>query len=490
MRVNTFGFMKTLSHRARLTGWMLAVLALALTLTPEAAQAQQARQITFDDAVRIALDQNYLLRRSANTVRLQEATVTSERAAFLPNLNFSSSTSRNFGFGFDQTTANTFNETSDRLDLGFSAGVNLFNGFSDVASLKQARLNLAATDLGYERQRQTVVFSVMSQYLTLIQQREEITIQEENLAAQQQLLTQIEEFVRVGSRPMSDLFQQQAAAANAELILLNAQRAYQLAEVSLIQTLQLDPFGSYDFVIPDADDNLLTPEQYDINMLLRNAFDRRLDLRAQESTIDASAQGIRVARSSMMPSLSLSGSIGSGYSSLASQIVRDEDGVPVPVDPDDPNAGFLRENMPFRTQIDNNRSQTVGLSLQVPIFNRRLTRTQTQRARVQYDNARLDLENLQQDIGLQVRQAYLDYLTDEKRLDVTEKQLRSAEQALEAEQERYNVGASTLVELTQARANFVQASSDRAEAKYNFLFRKRLIEYYIGVLDPGRPLFE
>jgi outer membrane protein len=285
---------------------------------------------------------------------------------------------------------------------------------------------------------------------------------------------------------MSDLFQQQAAAANAELLLLNAQRAYQLAEVSLMQTLQLDPFGNYNFVVPDVSDDQLTPEQYDSNTLLRNAFDRRLDLRAQESAIDASVQGIRLARSSMMPSLSLSGSIGSGFSSLQQRTVLDDQGLPM----EGPDGFSIREDVPFGTQIDNNRSQTIGLNLQIPIFNRFFTRTQVQRAQVQYDNARLDLENLQQDIGLQVRQSYLDYLTDEKRLDVTEKQLRAAEQALEAEQERYNVGASTLVELTQARANFVQASSDRADAKYTFLFRKRLIEYYIGVLDPGRPLFE
>ena len=109
---------------------------------------------------------------------------------------------------------------------------------------------------------------------------------------------------------------------------------------------------------------------------------------------------------------------------------------------------------------------------------------------MQFQNAVLDLENLQQDVALQVRQAYLDYQTDELRLDVTEAQLRAAQQALDAEQERYNVGASTLVELSQARAAFVEAQSDRADAIYSFLFRKRLLDYYIGVLDPARPLFE
>ena len=334
-----------------------------------------------------------------------------------------------------------------------------------MASLRQARLQYNARDLDYQRQRQTVVFTVMSNYLNLIEQRERIRIQEENLAAQQQLLTQIEEFVRVGSRPMSDLFQQQALTASAEANLLDVQRLYQLAEVSLIQTLQLDPFDNYEFVAPNVADAALIPETYDVRSMMQNAFERRLDLQASQLDIDAAAQGIRVAKSSYWPSVNFQANTRSSYNDLAQDAFNDQ-------------------------FFDRNRNSSLGFSLGFPIFDRFLTRNSVQQARVQYENARLDLEDAQQNIALQVRQAYLDYLTDEKRLDVTEKQVRSAEQALQAEQERYNVGASTLVELTQARANFVQASNDQVVARYNFLFRKRLIDYYIGVLDPGRPLFE
>jgi len=113
-----------------------------------------------------------------------------------------------------------------------------------------------------------------------------------------------------------------------------------------------------------------------------------------------------------------------------------------------------------------------------------------QRAQISLNNAKLDLDNLQHAIALDVRQAYLDYLRDEKSVEVSAIQLQSAEQALEAEQERYNVGASTLVELSQARAGYVSALSTHSSARFNLLFRKRLIEYHVGVLDPSRPLFE
>ena len=465
MRVDTLKLMKRLSQRARRVMWMLAVMAVAFTLTPEQAQAQQARRITFDEAVRVALDQNYFLNRSANNVEAQTINVAREKWNFWPNLNFSSSSGQNRGRRFIPELNSITSSASTSLSSSISAGLNVFNGFGDVASLKQARFQVNARGNDYERQRQTVVFTVMSNYLNLIARREQIRIREENLTAQQQLLAQIEEFVRVGQRATADLFQQQAGTALAEANLLDAQRFYQLAEVALIQTLQLDPFGVYDFVVPQMDETVLVPEQYNVRAMMENAFDRRLDLQASRLDIDAAEQGIRIARSNYWPS------IGFGFSTS----FRYDDS---------------RTQTDFSTQFFEERSTNVGFNLSFPIFDRFLTRSSVQQAKIQLRNARLDLENTRQDIALQVRQAYLDYLIDEKQLDVTDKQFRASEQALEAEQERYNVGVSTLVELTQARATFEQASSDQIEAKYNFLFRKKLIEYYIGVLDPTAQLFQ
>jgi len=305
----------------------------------------------------------------------------------------------------------------------------------------------------------------MSSYLNLLERREQILIQQENLESQRQQLVQIEEFTNVGSRPISDLYQQQAATANAELTLINAERAYQLGEVGLMQVLQLDPFGAYAFVAPEVTDALLMPQQYEVPVMLQEAFGQRLDLKARENDIIAAREGIRAARSGFFPSLSLAANTSSNY--------------------DD------QSTFSFSDQFtDIRRSSSIGLNLSIPIFDRFETSNFIQQARVQYDNSRLVLEDLQQNIALDVRQAYLDYVTTEKRLDVTEKQEIAAQQALTAEQERYNVGAATLVELSQARANFVQAASDRTQARFDFLFQKKLIDYYMGRLNPTEPLFQ
>ncbi len=467
----------------------LIITGLAIFAIPAIfAQAQDARRISFNEAVKIALERNVTIRRSQNNIGLQSVTVSSERADFLPNLNLSSNSSRNYGLSFDQTTGRTFTSTSDNTSLNASTSINLFNGFADVASLNQARRTLESNEYAHDRTRQTVIFNVISNYLQVILDHEQIRIRREDLEAQNQQLTRIEEFTRLGARPVSDLYQQQATVANSELSLLEAERQSQLSQIRLIQVLQLDPFQDYEFTAPSPDEIDLTAQVYDPKQLLRSAFESRPDLRAQQASIAASSEGIRFAKSGNLPSVSLSGSIGSRYSSQ----LRRANAFETVTDPDTGETttiptGF--DTVPFGNQFKDNRAETIGLNIQIPIFNRLQVKTGIERARVQYENARLDLENLQLTIAAEVRQAYLDYLTAEKRLDVTNKQLRAARQALEVEQERYNVGASTLVELTQARSNFVQASSNRVQAVYQFHFQQRLVEYYQGILDPSKPLF-
>ena len=463
----------------------LTLLSLVLFLAVPSARAQEAQQITFDDAVRIALKQNVLLLRSKNFVDQQASLVQDRRMAFSPNLNFSAGAGQNFGRQFIQSESRIVEEKNESFRSSISSNLTVFSGFRNLSLLDAAKLDLEAQSLDYQRQEQTVIFNVMSEYLTLIERGENIRIQEENLESQRQQLAQIEEFVNVGSRPISDLYQQQAQTANAELNLLEAQRLYQLAEVALINTLQLDPFGAYEFMLPDVSDNQLMPSQYDMTGMLQTAFDTRADLKSQESRISASLSDIKAARASYFPDVSVGFGYGSSWNSAIQDVLRDADGNVVL----DGTGNAIFSNVSFSDQLDRNRGGNVSISLSVPIFDRLSTKNSTQRARIQYDNAKLDLENLQQNIALQVRQAYLDYLTAEKRLDVTEKQLISAEQALTADQERYNVGAATLVELSQSRASFVQAQSDRNQAQFDFIFQKKLIDYYLGNLNPSEELF-
>jgi outer membrane protein len=449
--------------RRHLAALLLLTSFVALFVAPRG-HAQQMRDVTFNEAVQIALENNIAIKRAENNLDLQELTVKSEQADFLPNLNLSTGANRNYGLQFDQTVGQLRNTSTDGFNYGVSSGINLFNGFADIAGLNAARAQLASQEYAMERTRQTVVFNVISTYLNVILAEENIRIRQEDVQAQQQLLDQIQEFVNVGSRAISDLYQQQATLANAESQLLTAESTFQVSKTRLSQGLQLDPLSEYRFIAPDPSELPLNVRSYDPENLLVSAFERRADIRAQEASIDAAEQSIRAARSGYLPSLNLSASHGAGYTSA-------------------------NERDDFNTQLQNNRSERLSLSLQIPLFNRLNTKRSIESSKVQFSNARLDLENAQQNVAIEVRQAYLDYQIAVKRLDVTQKSLQAADQALQVEEERYEVGASTLVELQQARSQFVNASSQRAQAVFQFHFQHRLIEYYQGVLDPSQPLF-
>ncbi len=314
--------------------------------------------------------------------------------------------------------------------------------------------------MSLERARQTVVFTVASNFLTLVQEREQLGVRREALAAEEALERQINEYVEAGVRPIADLYQQQASVASARFTLVQAERASELAEVDLVQTLQLDPRVDYEFVPPDFTTALPSAPVQDLDELLRQAFAQRVDIEAEENRVRAAEQGVRVARSGNLPSLSLNAGYNTAYTSAA--------------------------ELGFMDQLDQRRGGSIGLGFSLPIFDRASTRIASERARISLDNARLSAETRQQEVGVQVRRAYLDYQAAQAQLAAAEAQQRAAELALETSRERYEVGAATLVELTQARAVLTQAASALVSSRYNLLFQQTLMDYYVGTLDPAR----
>jgi len=186
------------------------------------AQAAPTQTITFDEAIRIALRQNTTLQQAHNASDLDAATVRQQRLALLPDLRLSTSTDQNYGRSFSEEEGRIIDQTTRSMNAGVSSSVTLFNGFSNIASLRSAELAQNAGEYDVKRAEQTVAFTIASNFLTLVQQQEQLRVQRENLAAQEAQERQIKAFVDAGSRPISDLYQQQAAVAAARSQVVNA----------------------------------------------------------------------------------------------------------------------------------------------------------------------------------------------------------------------------------------------------------------------------
>jgi outer membrane protein len=310
------------------------------------------------------------------------------------------------------------------------------------------------------------VFQTISRYLGVVLDKELILSEQENLKAQRQQLARIEEFYKAGNRPVADVLQQKASIAQAELRLLAAERSYDVGKLELLRTMGLEATVDYEVAglpIEQMASDLVSrpPDQ-----LVVSESAKRPDFQAQELRIDAASEQVRAARSGYWPALSLSASAGSDYASRS-------------------HAGGFSDQF-----FDSNPNAQIGVSLSIPLFDRYETKHNVAQAQVQLANERLDLEDLKQQISFEVQQAVLDYQTATKELDVAEAQLGFARQALEAAEGRYNVGASTLVELAQSRAQYVAAVNGRVKARYSLLLGRVAVDYYQGDLNRMLALFE
>ena len=426
--------------------------------TPAQTAVAQPRTITFADAVSIALRQNGTLRQAVNAAALDTVSVRQSQMQFLPSVSLSSSTSQSL-----QPFANSASSgsavgpvTSTAVNAGVSSSLVLFNGGANRAELAQARLVQQAGGQEVERTRQSVVFTVVSNYLDLTSNQEQLRVRRETLASEEALLQQVVAFVNAERRPIADRYTQEAAVASARLGVVQAANAVELAKVDLIQTLQLDPRGEYDFQPPPAGAASASPAT--LPALLDRALEGRADLAARESELAAAAQGVRVARASRLPTVTVS----AGYNTNLNSS-NDE--------------GFF-------DQFTQRQGGSVQVGVSLPIFDRGNAAAETQRARITQDNARIALQNQQQQVALEVRRAWLDWQAAGQQLAAAQAQVTAAERSLDATRQRYQAGVGTLTELTQARNTLASAQSQLVSARYNLVFQRTLVDYYVGTLNP------
>ncbi|MES3032555.1 MAG: TolC family protein [Gemmatimonadota bacterium] len=455
------------STRAALSALRLPLLtvlvaAAAVSSRAEAQATAPVQRIGFGDAVRIALQQNITLRQAENATALSAVTVQQQRNQFLPNLSLSTNTSGNIGQSFNQTAGRLVNQTSQTLNAGVSSNVTLFNGFQNLSLLKQARFGESASAAELARARQTVVFTVASNFLSLVTLEEQQGVQEENQRSQQATLDQVQLLVTAGRRSVADLYQQQAAVASAQSALVAARRAVELAKVDLIQTLQLDPGGSYEFPAPTVDSTQAAP-RFTLDGLLASAFKERADLTAARTRVESANEALRTSSANRWPAIAMTLGYNSGYTSLTDES--------------------------FTTQLNQRKGGSIGLQFSIPVFDRGVSNVASQQAAIAVANAKLTSDRQTQTVALEVRRAFLDYQAALEQINATRAQQRAADLALNAVQERYRVGAATLVELSVARAAQVTAASALVNARYNLIFQQSLMSYYTGTLDPARVSF-
>jgi len=437
------------------------------------AQSTDIRIITIDDAIAIALENNYALKQAKNELDLADDLIFSEKADFLPSVSASMNGSRTTGqqFIFDRFSEGLdpfVDISSQSISGGMNASINLFTGFTNILTLKSSQSNKESREQQYERAKELVIFNTATRYLQVLLDKELLAIAKQNLETSITQLEQVQAQVELGARPMVDLFNQEAQVANDELVVTQRENTQSLNTLLLIRQLEIDPLGTYDFVVPDLTLNDLPWVDLNLKTLVDEALSIRSDILSAEASILSLRYQTQVTKNSLLPTLRASASVSSRYSDQYS---------------------IAGSEVSFSDQFfDQQVNRSLGLSFSVPLFNNWNRMYSIQSSQVQLKNAELNLDNSKMQVIQEVTQAYNDYSSYVKQLDASEKSLVASERAFQTQQERYNLGASTLIELTQAQSAFVSAQSSYTQALYNLIFQEKLVDFYLGKLK-GNNIF-
>ena len=438
----------------------------AMLLTVSSVAQQKTTQISLGQAIAIALERNIGIIQAENTLEVQESGQKAAYGDLLPSLSASghwsrdqidkAATTQTFG-GATFISPAEFSVTNS-FGSSLSLGYTIFNGFANTASLNRARSGVNAAEQSLHRTRQQTAYQTTQFYLNVLRTRELLKVQVENVKRSKKQLERIQEANRVGSLSLADVYRQQVQAGNDELAMIQAQNEFDKGKADLAFYLALNVMEEYDFSDPAVPFNIDTTEFNTMNDRYKNfsglveeALKVRPDYRSAVESYNIASSGVAVARAGHFPTISAFASYGYGANELS--------------------------------RLSDNRSSSWGLQISFPIFSGFHVDNLVDQARVNERNALEQLNQAERQVQVDIKKALLDLEAAEKQIEVTKKSVVSAEQDRRIAEEKYNLGAGTLLDLLVASANYVLAVSNKVNAAFNFNLVKTQLEFSTGTLQ-------
>lgn len=428
-----------------------------LTLISISANAQDM-DLSYEEAVKIALKQNVTLRTQQNEMKVVTAEKKQSRGEIAPSLSARLNGGRANGNQFIENEAKVINTTSENLYGSLNANINIFSGLSQMNSIKLNNANFEAQRQLINRTSQDVVFIVTNQYLQVLLDTELYEIAKDNLKTQELLHLQIDAMVEAGNRAKSDVYDQLATVKNMELLALQANNNLSNDKRLLAITLQLDPTVEIKVSNPGWNLDEIRMAEFNLDELYDLSMTNRPDLKQFRSNETVASKNVSISKANFAPSLY-------GYYNISSRY-------------NDSSFGDLNQQF----TIDNRRME-YGLQLSIPIYSGLRNRTTYVRQKVMADNSKINTENLRKTILNDVRNAYQNFQDVRAAYEVSIAQYDAADMALKVQKEKYNLGVGSLIELTNSNNNFVYAASRQAQARLNLLFQKVILDYHTGTLQ-------
>ncbi|MCL2414961.1 MAG: TolC family protein [Bacteroidales bacterium] len=433
---------------------MKTILILILVATPFFGLAQ--KQWTLADCIDHALQHNIQIRQASIVSQNNQLSWRQARNNRLPAVN--ANLSDGFAFGRTLGPDNMYiNQNSNSADGSLNLNVPIFQGSRITHEVAARRHDFMAAVEDHQRIKNDVSLTVVSHFLNVLVQKEHLKVAQQQLSLTDTLLHRIEILVQNGREPISRLYELKAQAANDAFNITGAERNLRLALLDLAQLLNLEDVENFNISSPDFDFDI---SQMPIPVVIfENAIVSLPNVRAEEHRLESSRRNLEVARSAYFPSVSLGASTSTGYFHMFGG--------------DFPNA-------PFRSQIEQNWRSFVGVSMNIPIFNRFAVRTNVSQSRMQIEHQEFQVTQARNAIYNDIQRAMLNAHVSRDRYIAAANAVRANQRSFEFVEQAFSSGRTTFFDMQQSRNSLERAQSEQIQAKYEFIFNVKVLDFYNG----------
>ena len=436
----------------------MKTLILSALMSLGATSSFAQKQWTLPECIDYAIEHNISLKQRENTRRQNEVSLNTAKNSRLPDLN--AGVSENLGFGRSLGMDNTYskNNTSN-TSFQISTSVPILTGNRIENTIKLNQLNLEASTADLEKARNDIRTQIAQQYIQIVYDTEILAVAKRQIGIDSLQLYRLQEMERNGKATLTEVLQQQSTMEQSRLTATQAENTYRLDLLALTQLLELPSPEGFSIVIPTLPNNYGSLINVNPEIIYQEAIAVKPEVQAEQLRLKASDANILIAKSAKYPTLSFNAGLGTNYYKTL-------------------NGNYKQDS--FGSQIKNNFSQSLGLQLNVPIFNRYATRNSIKSASIDKENQQLALDNVKKTLYKEIQQVYYNTIAAEAKYKSSLQAEVTSKDAFNLTQSKYENGKATITEFNESKNNMMKAESDLVQARYQLIYQKALIDFYRG----------
>lgn len=457
-----FTLEKIAKHSLIMNKKVLTLILVIVAATSTNAMAQNIKKWSLRQCIDYAMDNNIQLQKSKISENVAETELKQAKAGLLPNLSGSMTQSLSYrpfqksssNFVNGSITSNSSNKTIQNGSYGINANWTVWNGGINTNSIKSKQKDLEITRLESMQQANSIQEQITQLYVQILYSSDAVKVNKEINKKDSIAYVQGQEMLKAGKLSRSDLQQLKAAVSESGYAVVNSITQVRNYKLQLKQLLELQPGEEFDITPISTDESLVTSTIPDKMDVYSTALASRPEIISGKYNIESSELQLKIAKAGYMPTVSLTGGIGDNH--------------------------MTGTNENFGNQMKYNLSGSVGLTLSIPIFDNRQTKSAIEKAKYNYANAQLDLTDKEKDLYSAIETYWLNATSNQQRFIAAKSNVESQQENNDLISEQFRLGLKDIVELTTSRSSLLQAKQEMLESKYMTLLNVQLLKFYSG----------